>query len=367
MKKNLFHQSRLLLTLLSGVLLCVAASAVQAEPVPLTKTETELLNRFSASYRMMFNVSVSFKNLGGFTALTDPGPAAGGVENRRYDDGYNLVDNNNNSYGDLQATRNWGYDNASQVVDERYIVMHSSSSAPGVSSNDRSDNPQSGFELAYQLEIARTDTWRWGVEAAFGITWLSINDGRALAGDVTRINDSFEVPADEEGFRFIPPPGHRGSDAAGPLLGSEPTPPRNTSVLPGAASITGKRSFDADIFGFRLGPYADIPLNDRIVLTLAGGLALAYVNSDFTFDEAVTIADVGTQLHSGSGSHDDLLVGGYLAGSVAVALNKNKDWHFVAGAQFQDLGEYTHKENGKKAVLDLRAAVFVTVGVGYSF
>lgn len=365
MKKNLFHPSKPALTLLGGVLLCATAPA--AEPALLTKTETEPRNRFSANYRMMFNVSVSFKNLGGFNALTDPGPATGGVENRRYDDGYNLVDNNNNSYGDLQATRNWGYDNASQVVDDRYIVMHSSSAAATVSANDQSDDPQPGFELTYQREISRNEKWRWGVEGAFGITWLTVNDGQPLNGDVNLLSDSFEVPADESGFRFIPPPGHQGSDLAGPLLGSEPTPPRSTSVIPNGATITGKRSFDANLFGFRFGPYVDYALNDNVLLTLGGGLALAYVDSDFTFHETVTIADVGSQSHSDTGSHNDLLVGGYVSGNLAVALDKNKDWHLIVGAQFQHLGEYTHKEGGKKAVLDMDGAVFVTLGLSYTF
>ncbi len=365
MKKNLFHSSKPALTVLGGVLLCATAPA--AEPALLTKTETEPLNRFSANYRMMFNVSVSFKNLGGFNALTDPGPATGGVENRRYDDGYNLVDNNNNSYGDLQATRNWGYDNASQVVDNRYIVMHSSSSPSDVSSTGHRDDPHSGFELVYQREIGRDEKSRWGVEGAFGITWLNVDDGQPLSGNVNRISDSFEVPADESGFRFIPPPGHQGSDLAGPLLGSEPTPPRSTSVLPGAASITGKRNFDANLFGFRFGPYVELPLNERVILTLGGGFAFAYVDSDFSFSETVTIADVGSEFHQGSGSHDDWLFGYYVGGRVAVALNQKRDWHFVVGAQFQDLGNYTHKEGGQKALLDLDAAAFVTVGVSYSF
>src|SRR5688572_382436 len=101
-----------------------AASAVQTQPL------NDAPDRFSLSYRMAFNLGVKFKNLGGFAAQTDPGPATGGLENRRYDDGYNLVDNNNNSYGDLQATRNWGYLSPDQVLNGQFIVMHSASAAP---------------------------------------------------------------------------------------------------------------------------------------------------------------------------------------------------------------------------------------------
>ncbi len=375
MKNHLIRSSKPALTMLGVLLLCVTAPA--AEPVPLTKTETETLNRFSASYRMLFNAGVSFKKIGGFSPVghfvpgagdqpANPGPATGGIENRTYEDGYNWVDNNNNTYDGLPpATRYWGYDNASQVVDDRYIVMHSSSAPANVSSDDRCDNPQSGFELAYQRELGRKEKWSWGLEGAFGITWFNIDDGRTLAGDVNQVNDSFEVPADEEGFRFIPPAGHQGSNLAGPLLGSEPT--RTTALMPGGAIITGKRSFDAHLYGIRFGPYVTFPLKENITFTLNGGLAVAYVDSDFSFYETVTISDVGTETHSGSGSHSDWLVGGYVGGTFALDLTRQKDWQLVVGAQYQNLGDYTHKEGGQKAVLDLKAAVFVTVGVNYSF
>jgi hypothetical protein len=42
-------------------------------------------------------------------------------------------------------------------------------------------------------------------------------------------------------------------------------------------------------------------------------------------------------------------------------------WAVFAGAQFQDLGKYTHDAGGRQAVVDLRSAVFTTLGLSYSF
>ena len=42
-------------------------------------------------------------------------------------------------------------------------------------------------------------------------------------------------------------------------------------------------------------------------------------------------------------------------------------WAFVAGAQFEDVGQYTQTLNGKQATLDLSKSIFVTVGLSYSF
>jgi len=82
---------------------------------------------------MGFNISVQFKNLGGFPALSNPGLPISGVDHT-YDDGYNLVDISDNA-GNL--TSNWGYENDSQHVTangRNDIVMNSSSSAATASS-----------------------------------------------------------------------------------------------------------------------------------------------------------------------------------------------------------------------------------------
>src|ERR1051325_7588743 len=122
----------ILLTLLGSAPLSLRAQSAPAAESP---------NRFNASFRMAFNLGVKFKFSGGFPNQTDPGlDNLSGRDNRRYDDGYNLVDDNNNTYykGDLPPyeplTSNWGYDRGSQVVDSRYVVMHSASS-PAASSS----------------------------------------------------------------------------------------------------------------------------------------------------------------------------------------------------------------------------------------
>ena len=108
-----------------------------------------------------------------------------------------------------------------------------------------------------------------------------------------------------------------------------------------------------------------MPLSRRVSLDFSGGLALDYVNSNFKFNQIVTIAGVGTQSQSGSGSHSGWLPGGYVAGNISVALSDK--WALVGGVQFEDLGTYTQNLNGKEATLDLSNSIFVTLGLSYSF
>src|SRR5205085_4473947 len=74
-----------------------------------------------------------------------------------------------------------------------------------------------------------------------------------------------------------------------PLVGLSPVA-HSADAFAGAALITGHREFDAQVFGFRLGPYFELPLSKRWLASLSGGLAVLHVASDFTFDETVSIS-----------------------------------------------------------------------------
>lgn len=322
-------------------------------------------DRLSLSYRMAFNLGVKFNSVAGFAAQTDPGSASGGRDPRHYDDGYNLVDNNNNTYpGYDPLTRNWSYQSPDQVLNGQFIVMHSSAAAPVAATSTADGDPSHGFEIAYQHEFARNDAWSWGVEACFNYMKVCVGDSLAYSAPVSRINDAFEVPADSEsGFRYIPSAPYAGGNFGGPLLGSAPT--RSTTLIPNGAAIISRHDFDADLFGFKLGAYLDIPLDEKWRLTFSGGLALVQVDSTFNYRDVVSIPDVGSQTYVGRSSHDTLLVGGYITGAVSYALDK--DWTLFANAQWQDVGLYTHAVGTASAQLDLSQTIFVAFGATWSF
>ena len=366
------------LSLLSASAAWQQASAQSALEAPPADTP----NRFGLSYRMGFNINVRFKNLGGFPAQTAPlGPEAGGLVNRNYDDGYNRVDNNGNSYlGYPPATRNYSYlydgtdgVHPSQIAGNpplgpTFIVMHSSSSAANVTGAELNDDPVPGFELTYSRELFRKGSSRWSLEAAFGYSDLSVSDSSRYSAGVTTINDAFEVPPDTlTGVRIVPSPGPQSGQAGTPLLGSIPL--RSfTSVAagaPGSAIISGQREFHAGLFGLRLGPGVEIPLSRKLALAVSGGFALVYVQSDFSFNENVTVPGLGSAANRASGAGNGWLPGGYVAANLSMALSDS--WALVAGAQFQDLGRYTQNLNGKQVTLDLSKAIFVTFGLSYSF
>src|SRR5258708_14475445 len=56
------------------------------------------LNRLNVAYRMGYQMTVKFKALGGFPALSDPGPATGTHQDHYYVDGFVLRDTRQANY-----------------------------------------------------------------------------------------------------------------------------------------------------------------------------------------------------------------------------------------------------------------------------
>ena len=350
----------------------LAVSPASAQPLG-----SEDPNHFGFSYRMGFNISASFKNLGGFAALT-PQTNPGRTPNNdpfNYDNGYIFVDETAASHPGYT----WYYGYVAGTPQRPTgtptdFDLYRSSSAAQVTSKDRNGDPQHSFELTYNRQIGRF--WRgfWGVEAGLGYTDIAIQDSRSLRATVTRVTDTYRTGG---GAILQPAPffgtfqGPLPSDPNGwPLVGLTPVA-TSTETLAGAATISGNRQLDAQVASLRLGPYMEIPLNERWSVSLSLGLALLEVFSDFKFNEtvsldpSVTLATLPGETHRASGSNNDLLVGGFVAATISYALNEH--FKLFSGTQFQDVGNYTHAESGKKAVLDLSQSIFVTVGFGYSF
>jgi hypothetical protein len=242
--------------------------------------------------------------------------------------------------------------------------MQRSSSEATASSDNHYDSPTSGFEITYNRELIHKKSWRGGLEGAFGYTYMSIRDSSVQPANVTRVTDVFAFPP-------TPPPVVPTAPYIGRLdqplqqaLNYNPISSTTTEILQ-AASITGQRDFSADLFSLRLGPYIEIPLSKSINFTLSGGFALMYVNSQFSYNETVAIPGLKPLTQQASGSATGWLPGGYVAGTFSVALSDA--WAVVAGAQFESVGQYTQTLNEKQATLDLSKAIFVTLGLSYSF
>ena len=389
--RSLRLNSILLSSLLSASTVC-AQSGVSEDPSPspirsesvgeerlshidLTTNTPSRLNRITAGYRMGYQMSVKFKALGGFPAQSDPGPATGTHQDHTYDDGYVVRDTRqvNDHY-----TWDWGFKSPTQVQPGQgtpygSLLLHSSSS-PATAVSREDNDPQHGFEISYARQIGQLRKWRWGLEGAFNYADLTVRDNRTLNYIQTRTTDAYALdglnpympPPAPPNTPYMGTPGGGYSGGGGPLIIDEPAS-RTIEQLPGGTTIAGERTLTASVFGLRLGPYLEAPLGKRWAVSLSGGLALAAVDTDFRFNESVTIADVpGTTVsHVGLTSHSDWMVGWYAAGTVSYALSDSLD--LFASVQYQDVGLYKQSANLKQAELDLSGNIFLSLGVSFSF
>jgi len=336
---------------------------VLLEPKPIA------LNHISMGFQLGFNLKTSFKHIGKFGAA-NPG-STNSISNHFYDDGNNLVDSTGNQHfngtGFTEGTWNWGYNNMANQVHGNGDVngtvdMHSTSSAGGTSSG-RSDDPQPGFMLTFGRELFRDekDRWRTGLEWAFGYTDYTVKDSHAVNAKGTQLTDSYSLFGNT-----VPTSDNYSQDNGGSpnhiIIGDTPTRSSSTMAVP----VSGTRTFGADIFAFKLGPYFEVPLNKTFSFSLEGGASLVYIYSKFQFNETV-VTPGGLLNLKGSGVHDGIQIGGYAGAKISAALSDQVS--LFVGAQWQDVGSYVHRDrkSGESAVLDLSQSVFFTSGVGYSF
>lgn len=346
-----------------SILAALAVALFASTALAAEQTDTNRLNRFGFSARIGFGVTAKFKSLGRLS-LAPPRTTPNG-DAFNYDDGYVLTDGSGN---DGEQTWYWGYgyeDDGPVQISGDTILMHRSTVLPNLNSGQgRSDaDPNLGGELTYNRELVTFGRWRFGLEAAVNFMTFGLDDHRALSGNVSRQADHYPFTPGTTPPIGLPP--YQGSyEGPGFVIDANPTT-STTLFVPNGATITGQRKYDADIWGFHLGPYAQIALCTNVDLTLSAGLAAGLVCDSASWNETINITGGGTATSIGRGSDTGLLLGGYASAKATWHLSER--WSLDGGVQFQSLGVYNHSLGGRKVELDLSKSIFIVVGLGYSF
>lgn len=344
---------------------CCLGSAFLAALLVLpaaTRAEEDATNRISFSLRLGLNISARFTGGPGlpFPINTRTTPDGAGYN---YDNGYVLMDFSGNVGG---QTWNWGYDDSSQQVVGNTIALSRYSPSPAFRSPSMSDDPNLGFELAYNRPLGRLnhDKWRWGIEAAVNYLNLDLKSSASYMGAVSVLTDNYPFTPGTTPPAATPSNPYQGTfNGPGFVIGD--TAVGSSTGVANVATVTGQRKFSSDVWGFRLGPYVEIPLAKQVNLSLSGGLAFAVLDSDASWAETVTLPGIGGASGSGSGSATDIRWGGYVSGNLAWQFSER--WNLTGGVQYQNLGTYRHTFGGRGVEVDLSNSIFVTIGVGYSF
>ena len=316
-----------------------------------------LSNRISVSARFGFNLSARFSSLKAPVLQSQRTTPSGGKYN--YDDGYLLRDASGNAGG-----KTWylGYDDSSAQVSGNNILLNRNTAS--VSGSTVDDNPSFGGEVVYTRMLGHLDRFTYGFEVAGNFLNMSLNESSTQPTRLDHTTDAYPFTSGTTPPSATPSAPYQGRfEGPGFVVGDKPV--TSNTPVPGGATSTASRRFDADVWGFRLGPYLEFPVSEKFTLSLSGGLAGALIDADVSWSEQIASPSMSLVTLRGAGKDTGFLWGYYLAANVAWELSPR--WSIVGSAQFQSLENYSHNFGGRTVEAKLDQALFVTIGLGYKF
>jgi len=281
-----------------------------------------------------------------------------------YDDGYVLPDVSGSLDG---YTWYWGYDDSGSQIDTgaNAILLSRSTGMASLGSPGMKDDLSPGMELVYSRELGFREDFRYGFEAALNYLNISMGGSGSYAITGNKTTDAYAFTPGTTPPGTAPGSPYQGSfNGPGYVIASSPSS-STLSTYGTVGTATGDRELEAQLWGGRIGPYAEIPLNENLSVNLSGGLALGWLNSSASWNETLMFTGGGSLADTGSGDDNAFLWGGYLA--VNAHWQPSQQWSLTGGVQFQSLGTYDESFGGRRVELDLSKSFFFSFGVGYNF
>ncbi len=351
----------LALCLPTGVLLA-DSDVLMPGRQPTEQVVTNGLNRLGLSVRLGYNIDARFRAAGS-SVLHPLGIKTPHGNNYNYDDGYVLTDGSGSQHG---QTWYFGYnDPLTQIngVTDTTVTLHRTTATgnqPAGSTGVDSDDLSLGLELTYSRELGRKGKLQYGVEAAVNYLNVFFHNSSVTTESLTRTTDVYQgAPG-----THIPIRTPYQGPFAGPDFVISNTPFSSSTASLGSGTLKNQHEFNADIWGFRLGPYLEYPLVTNFDLSISGGLAVGLVDDTASWSQRITLP--GQVLGaSGGGDRFDILWGYYLRANLAWQFTDN--WFLSGGVQYQDIGQIHHQYGTQTLDLDLSKSLFFTGGIAYRF
>jgi len=324
-------------------------------PDPLwAEEESGFLNRLSLSPRVGFNISAEFESTAtggsGGARVTPNGDAY------NYDNGYVLTDVSGNAGG---QTWYWGYDDSTAQVSGNTILLSrtTASGAPASMAQDADLSP--GVELLYQMQLGAHGRLRHGLEAAVAYQHVHVSAPGSTTATLTTTMDAYSFTAGGTPPAASPSSPYQGT-YQGPGFLISATPSSSTTATTPNVALSTENELQSGLWGFRVGPWVAYDIADRVSLGLSIGVAAGVLNAEVTWRDTA-----GSTTASGSGTDLGVLMGFYMSSTASWQFAER--WSLVGGIQYQNLGTYEHEFDGRSVKLDVDNAIFVSIGVGWSF
>jgi hypothetical protein len=292
-------------------------------------------NRVSFGYRATFLIDAEFNHRG--SAPVGGGPSLGGS----YSDGYVRTDSTGNAGG---LTTNWGYQSADQVSDGSLFLRGSQDGSLG---SDTGSDFNHGFELLYGRYVGTLGKGRWGIDFGFNLTAVDIGAAYSAPRGVL-FADGFALGG------IVPPLApYNGPFTAGPGV---PLLPATGTATP----VIVANQLDSTLYGFKVGPFWEVPLSDRITFGVGVGFTLVVADTDYSFTDTY-----GGIQRRGSASRTEALPGGYASATLAFRLTEHCS--VEAGMQLQGADSARLQTAEREVEMKLGFNLMTTLGIRWEF
>jgi len=371
--------------------LTVLAGVLRAQPsddddemdyFPLVPTGNSL--RFGL--RFVGGPKVTFGHLGVVPSTRDVGDTIT-VQTRSYDDGSVSLDARTGANGGAVKdglTDAWTYQFSSQVTPGGDIAFHTYD----VTSNGAGMRGKSGSAAGWELQMGhrfRRIARKIDLSLVAGFSFTSMNSkvGGSVPAQLNILTDVYSLNGQTppEAPYTAPVFGSQGLyDSNGnPLLasdGSQQTKSVETSTLladlptrstsSGTTDVRGRWQIKGAAYTFRAGPLLQLPLSERIKVTLGAGAALVYVGSQYVVDETVLLDETLTTLETKEVKDHSVFLPGFYADAGAEYWVTERAG-FYLGATYLKSGSFDQTMNDRTARVDMSGSYGVQSGITLRF
>jgi hypothetical protein len=284
-------------------------------------------------------------------------------------------------------TNEWTINFADQVTSSGDIAFHLyNTSTDGATLKGKSSSA-AGWELQVGRSLGKIAR-KIDVSLVAGISFSSVNakSSGTVQAQLTTVTDVFSLNGQGvPDTTTLPYSGFNSStvnvvDANGNSVlnadGTLATKTQETSLLLGRFPTRTTTTSTADVKGdwhlkgayymFRVGPLFQIPITERLKLSLGIGGALAYVGTDYTADEEIDLTEVTSTVQTAEISHRNSLLPAFYADANAEYWLTERTGVYL-GATYQRSRSFDQTLGGRTATVDLGTTSGVSTGITLRF
>lgn len=349
-------------SLRSAVLTALGIGSLVATTAPALRAQTPQLEELSPETGWFIRLG-GFVRTGAKMSLKDLQPATPALGTPgtgfSYDNGFVKPD----ASGSATDTYNWGYTGVASeshgtapqyVPGSTTLNFQHLANAARVGDVNLGDQSLYGGQITSGFEVSRFKIGRkeikWGFEAGYSYSTVSASaTTQAQSANVTLTTDAYSLV--DGGHLLVPPQAPFTGSVTGPnfLL---PRMPSSSTSITAAGTANLSAAMDANLHALRVGPWFELPLNQRMSVSLSLGYVTTLADAELRLTESTVYAGnaiPGQDLGTANFRRSEWVPGAYaqmratymftkmIGAYVGAEVQWNKDIHFVARSREADL------------------------------